>query len=186
MCLADSAQSACLHSMPPRHRPDLSCRDSDMHISNGGAVVSASSTAISNRQSDPTNLAHPPHPPKTAAPAQTPPITHIIPDHPRTITHSRTPPTAHKPAPQPYAPTNPHAHAHAHARLTAKPFVQAHGDRSLRTQAEPHSFQVRSIAAVAKYFSSSEMSPHITLPSWPSMVFSKEKSRIDQSLTLLS
>eukprot|EP00326_Haptolina_ericina_P010824 CAMPEP_0181213856 /NCGR_PEP_ID=MMETSP1096-20121128/25134_1 /TAXON_ID=156174 ORGANISM="Chrysochromulina ericina, Strain CCMP281" /NCGR_SAMPLE_ID=MMETSP1096 /ASSEMBLY_ACC=CAM_ASM_000453 /LENGTH=87 /DNA_ID=CAMNT_0023305535 /DNA_START=147 /DNA_END=406 /DNA_ORIENTATION=- len=56
----------CLHSMPPRHRPDLSCRDSDMHISNGGAVVSASSTAISNRQSDPTNLAHPPHPPKTA------------------------------------------------------------------------------------------------------------------------
>eukprot|EP00327_Prymnesium_parvum_P000402 CAMPEP_0182842700 /NCGR_PEP_ID=MMETSP0006_2-20121128/25776_1 /TAXON_ID=97485 /ORGANISM="Prymnesium parvum, Strain Texoma1" /LENGTH=136 /DNA_ID=CAMNT_0024972407 /DNA_START=298 /DNA_END=709 /DNA_ORIENTATION=- len=51
---------------------------------------------------------------------------------------------------------------------------------------QPHSFHVRSIAAVAKYLPSSEMSAHMTRPSCPSIVLSSEKSRIDHSLTLLS
>ena len=50
----------------------------------------------------------------------------------------------------------------------------------------PHSFQVRSIAEVAKYLPSSEASAHMTRPSCPSMVLMSEWSRIDHSLTLLS
>ena len=50
----------------------------------------------------------------------------------------------------------------------------------------PHSFQVRSIAEVAKYLPSSEASAHMTRPSCPSMTLMSEWSRIDHSLTLLS
>ena len=72
------------------------------------------------------------------------------------------------------------------AGRAVRPTLYTRTSSAVPPRQRPHSFQVRSMAEVAKYLPSSEASAHMTRPSCPSMTLMSEWSRIDHSFTLLS